>query len=309
MNTAPPTISGTPNVGETLSCSSGSWDNNPTSYSYEWDQDGIPLGAFSETYAVEGPSANHSLTCTVTAFNAAGSASATSSVVEVSAAPVNTAPPTISGTPNEGTPAVDTALSETLALGPTALSVACSGQDIILVSVQRRGQFVDLSGVALPKYAGKSVGITLTDVPANIAQSKGGTASVAADGTFQATLPAPTGPGVRLARYTATVAGHPSLALKLDRALKVVAQTPVKGGLQVSFKLTRSPSTTHTIKITREFGCLGTAVYAAAKLSSRGTVTVLLPASAAANTLSYYRAAVDLQGARTYSVLIAVAGA
>ncbi len=102
VNTAPPTISGTPNVGETLSCSSGSWDNNPTSYSYEWDQDGIPLGAFSETYAVEGPSANHSLTCTVTAFNAAGSASATSSVVEVSAAPVNTAPPTISGTPNVG---------------------------------------------------------------------------------------------------------------------------------------------------------------------------------------------------------------
>src|SRR5437763_16015482 len=35
-NTAPPTISGTPQQGQTLTATTGSWTSNPSSYAYQW---------------------------------------------------------------------------------------------------------------------------------------------------------------------------------------------------------------------------------------------------------------------------------
>jgi len=36
VNTAPPGVSGTPTVGQTLTGSEGSWSNTPTSFAYQW---------------------------------------------------------------------------------------------------------------------------------------------------------------------------------------------------------------------------------------------------------------------------------
>ncbi len=98
VNTALPTISGSPYVGQQLSCSTGTWTNNPTVYSYEWRRGGTPIsGAASSTYTLVGSDAGNSITCRVTATNAGGSNSATSSAVEAIGAPANTALPAISG--------------------------------------------------------------------------------------------------------------------------------------------------------------------------------------------------------------------
>ena len=78
-NATAPELSGNLAVGSTLSCSQGSWNNNPTSYAYGWNRDGQAIsGSNADTYQVTSDDAGHNLTCTVTASNDYGSASANS---------------------------------------------------------------------------------------------------------------------------------------------------------------------------------------------------------------------------------------
>ena len=92
-NTAPPAISGTAVVGRTLSCSQGSWTNDPTSFAYRWNRGGTAIaGAVSPTYTVTGADVARQITCTVTASNAGGGNSATSAPVTPTAAPAAAGP-------------------------------------------------------------------------------------------------------------------------------------------------------------------------------------------------------------------------
>jgi hypothetical protein len=73
VDTVPPRVSGTPTPGHRLACSNGTWTNGPTGYIYRWARDGVALaGATTPSYAVEIGDEAGSLTCTVTASNAAG---------------------------------------------------------------------------------------------------------------------------------------------------------------------------------------------------------------------------------------------
>lgn len=105
-NIAPPTISGVAAVGQTLTASPGSWSGVPTpTYAYQWKRNGVAIsGATNPTYVVQEADFGYVLTVEVTATNSEGSAVATSSGTQavVSAAPLNTVPPSISGTPAEG---------------------------------------------------------------------------------------------------------------------------------------------------------------------------------------------------------------
>ena len=84
-NNTLPAISGTPSPGNSLTCSDGSWSNNPTGFAFAWSRDGSPIsGAAAQTYAVQAADQGHTLTCTVIAHNDGGSSNpATSAGVAV----------------------------------------------------------------------------------------------------------------------------------------------------------------------------------------------------------------------------------
>ena len=82
VNTARPTISGTPLVGRRLSCAPGQWANNPTTFAYRWNRNGTAINrATSRTYTLTAADGARTITCTVTASNGGGSRSATSASV------------------------------------------------------------------------------------------------------------------------------------------------------------------------------------------------------------------------------------
>jgi hypothetical protein len=103
VNTVAPAITsdGSPQNGESVSCSQGTWTNSPISFSYQWRRDGVNISSATlSTYTLQSADVGHAITCQVTATNVSGSSSATSAAITPTAAPaapVNTATPVISG--------------------------------------------------------------------------------------------------------------------------------------------------------------------------------------------------------------------
>jgi Putative Ig domain len=119
VNVAPPTVSGTAQVGSTLSGGQGTWSSNfSVSFAYQWlrcdsGADCAPIGdATATTYSPVAADVGHTLRFAVTATNKNGSTSASSAqTAAVQAAPAapttlappaNTAAPTVSGSPVQG---------------------------------------------------------------------------------------------------------------------------------------------------------------------------------------------------------------
>ena len=107
QNTAKPVLTGQAREGSTLTTSNGTWNNAPTSYSYQWQRcasDGTGCttisGATAKTYTLAAADVDRRVRSIVTASNADGSAQAISElspIVSGTGAPVNTAKPTVSG--------------------------------------------------------------------------------------------------------------------------------------------------------------------------------------------------------------------
>lgn len=115
VNTTEPTISGTPTVGQTLTAQNGAWNNNPTTFAYQWlrcngggNSCVSVANGTQKTYTLVEADAEHTMRVRVTATNADGSTSTESNQTAVvapassNAAPKNTADPTISGAAKDG---------------------------------------------------------------------------------------------------------------------------------------------------------------------------------------------------------------
>lgn len=99
-NTVRPSISGTPQVGEELTASNGTWTGGVRSFAYQWqrcDDAGANCvavaGAGGRTYGIRAADEGRTLRVEVTATNLAGSASATSDRTNVVRAAAGQPPP------------------------------------------------------------------------------------------------------------------------------------------------------------------------------------------------------------------------
>jgi hypothetical protein len=89
-----PTVTGTPQVGQTLTATTGSWGGTPTAYAYQWqdcDSTGAtctPIAnATGPTYVVQATDPNFTIRAQVTATNSFGSTVETSAITAVVPAP------------------------------------------------------------------------------------------------------------------------------------------------------------------------------------------------------------------------------
>lgn len=95
LNTVAPAVTGTAQVRQTLSCSTGTWTAAPPdiTYTYQWKANGSPIsGATSSTYNIAVAYFGQSISCDVTATNIVGSTTASSNSTAAVAANVPAAP-------------------------------------------------------------------------------------------------------------------------------------------------------------------------------------------------------------------------
>jgi hypothetical protein len=101
FNSTSPAVSGTAELGQTLSTTDGTWVGVPTiTFAYQWRRDGIDIsGANSSTYTLVTIDYDTDIDCVVTASNSLGNVDAESNTVENIAGitPVISGVPTISG--------------------------------------------------------------------------------------------------------------------------------------------------------------------------------------------------------------------
>jgi hypothetical protein len=145
VNTAPPMVSGTPAVGDALTCSPGSWTGTPPpTFTYRWLRDGAPIAGASESgYTAQGVDEGHSVSCEVIAtvsamgYEASQAHTVSASVVVASNSPIGAPPgptlPTetttdrIDSPTDLTTPLVTFTVSKLVVTGSSApVRVACS---------------------------------------------------------------------------------------------------------------------------------------------------------------------------------------
>jgi hypothetical protein len=225
-DTVLPVISGSMQIGATLTATKGTWSGTVTGYAYAWercDSKGENCAtinaATSATYKLTTGDAGSTLRVVVTASNDAGSTAATSAPTAV-----------VSGAPTTGCPAGTGAIQVAQLKPPARLAVS---------GWSTTGGVVALSATSLQIHVritacgGRPVqGVTVFAVPIPYNQFKGNTGTTGPSGTVTLTEQ-------RLTGFPANTR-HQELLAVLIRASK--PGTPLAGGIStrrvVSFKVT-----------------------------------------------------------------------
>ena len=93
LNTAAPAVTGTAQVRQTLSCSTGTWLGTGVTYAYQWYQNSTLIsGATASTYLIPTAYVGTTIYCIVTATNSSGAKTAQSNTTAAVAANVALAP-------------------------------------------------------------------------------------------------------------------------------------------------------------------------------------------------------------------------
>jgi hypothetical protein len=213
-NTAPPTISGTAQVGSTLTASQGTWSGNPTKYAYAWDRCDSKgnscaaiSGATSSTYTLTNADARTTLRAAVTASNSTGSATADSAPTAVVPASVADGCPSGTGTVQAS------ALTAPARLAVEPVAIAPSRVTRSTRSIQLHFRITACNGRPVQ-------GARVFAVAIPYEQFRGATATSAADGTVSINEP-------RQSRFPAS--GRQELLAVLVRATK--PGDPIVGGV------------------------------------------------------------------------------
>jgi hypothetical protein len=101
-STAAPTVSGNVIVGSTLTATNGTWGGTARTYTYQWQRASSASGSFAsiagatgQSYVLTNDDANNYVRIVVTASNAAGTATSTSTALGFVVAPATTATTTV----------------------------------------------------------------------------------------------------------------------------------------------------------------------------------------------------------------------
>jgi hypothetical protein len=192
VNSVKPAITGTAQQGATLSVSNGTWSNNPTAFSYVWEDCNSsgtacsPIAdAKSSGYTVRASDVGSKVLAVVTASNAGGQNSATSGRVGpvLPAAPVDTTAPGISGTAQQGNTL--TVSNGVWANNPTAFTYVWQDCNSSGTTCSPIAEATSNTYTLRALDVGKNVGVTVT------ASNSGGRTSVTTASVGPVLPPAP----------------------------------------------------------------------------------------------------------------------
>jgi hypothetical protein len=169
-----------------------------------------------------------------------------------------------------GNPRV-TRTTSTTSVAP--LPLRCSGKDIMLLDVHRAAGRIVVSGLALAQYAGRTVTLTAAG-----SRTRAGTATVHPDGTFSATLPAPSGGGGASTSYKATVAGVSSASTAIAQPRIAAAVGAARRGRVTVTLHVAGGAKGDVVTVSHQTGCSSTRLYKKVVLGRGGAATVTVPA-------------------------------
>jgi hypothetical protein len=169
-----------------------------------------------------------------------------------------------------------------------AAALACSGAQIKLVFTDTVGRTVHVHGAAVAALIGKPVTVTYVKTKQVV-----GTATVAADGLFTATVPLPP-KRIRAdgdSRYVATAGGQTSTSLKLTRRENFTLLATSSGKVRAAGRVTGRFPRAAKVTLTQRVSCTQSKTVARTKLDAHGRWEATFPApTPAIAAVAVYRA-------------------